>query len=73
MCPNCTSSNTVALTNSMDQCKDCRHTWNSTTMPTQVFNSTEMDRLATYRAAVQAGFYNEFPQNIRVTHFMHWK
>jgi hypothetical protein len=55
-CPRCANRRTVRVGSMLRLfCFNCRHSW----APTYQFTPVELARLATYRAAVQAGFFTD--------------
>ena len=62
-CPRCGNNRTVQLARSgRNFCFNCRWLWSATVEValSYPFTAEELARLATYRAAVRAGFYNEW-------------
>jgi len=64
-CPRCAISRTVRLGSSQTSlCFNCRTRWASnsaTGYPRRAVESAQLSRLEIYRAAIQAGFYTDWP------------
>jgi hypothetical protein len=75
-CPSCRIKRTVRLgVSKRALCLNCRYQWTiGGNTPSDIarlidhFTSEEWKRLAAYRAAVQAGLYNDWPERDGVTY-----
>jgi len=64
-CQHCRHARTVLLGLSVRFCFNCRRVCEDTpgTLPSvRVFSDAELRRLTSYRAAIQAGVYTDFPK-----------
>jgi hypothetical protein len=75
MCPWCWNRLTVRMGSGLSLCFNCRHHWRGASPlerhgPAQpdsepfarlLFGAREAERLAVYRAAVQSGYYTDWP------------
>jgi hypothetical protein len=63
-CPRCAIRRTVRLGRGLALCFNCRYHWDAHPLPpAEQFDAAARARLVSYRAAVRAGFYTDWPSS----------